>query len=180
MRIRLDRLGDEPFTWQETLKVDPADLDRPELLELGEIALTGRIRRIESGYWLEAEMTFEQILECMRCLVPVTVPTTVEVTSLVAIEGNGPPDGDAGRELDAEAVGVLSLREPVLDTETLLAEQLQLNIPMKPLCREDCAGLCATCGANQNDGACACEAAVDPRWAALAALQGEAGRKAGD
>jgi uncharacterized protein len=43
---------------------------------------------------------------------------------------------------------------------------------MKPLCREDCQGLCPVCGADKNTGACSCvESSPDPRWAALAALK---------
>jgi uncharacterized protein len=47
---------------------------------------------------------------------------------------------------------------------TLLAE------PMKPLCREDCAGLCSHCGSNLNQGACDCTKEIDPRLAVLASL----------
>ncbi len=51
-------------------------------------------------------------------------------------------------------------------------EQLELNIPMKPLCRPDCKGLCPTCGADRNETACSCEEpTADSRWAALAALK---------
>ncbi len=59
-----------------------------------------------------------------------------------------------------------------LETDPLLLEQLQLNVPMKPLCRPDCQGLCPTCGADRNEDACSCEErSADPRWAALAALK---------
>jgi uncharacterized protein len=61
--------------------------------------------------------------------------------------------------------------EEILETEPVLIEQLQLNIPMKPLCRPDCAGLCPTCGADLNQGACACAKPADPRWDRLAALR---------
>jgi len=47
---------------------------------------------------------------------------------------------------------------------TLLAE------PMKPLCRKDCAGLCAQCGKNLNTGACHCKKEIDPRLAVLTSL----------
>lgn len=47
---------------------------------------------------------------------------------------------------------------------TLLAE------PMKPLCREDCAGLCSHCGSNLNQGVCDCKKEIDPRLAVLASL----------
>jgi uncharacterized protein len=55
----------------------------------------------------------------------------------------------------------------------ILAEQVHLALPMKALCREDCRGLCARCGANLNRERCRCgPQAVDPRLAPLAALAG--------
>ena len=89
----------------------------------------------------------------------------------ILVDGHRHEAGE--RELDEDDLGVLHLEEEVLDTRPILLEQLQLNIPMKPLCRPDCQGLCPQCGADLNLGACGCgERQVDPRWAALAALKG--------
>lgn len=56
-----------------------------------------------------------------------------------------------------------------LDLREAVRELVLLDVPTTPLCRPDCAGLCPTCGANLNDGACGCAPApADPRWAALA------------
>ena len=58
------------------------------------------------------------------------------------------------------------------DGQRLLIEQIQLNVPMKPLCRVDCAGLCPRCGVNLNSGPCGCAGEqIDPRWKALEALR---------
>jgi uncharacterized protein len=46
-----------------------------------------------------------------------------------------------------------------------------LELPMAPLCRDDCAGLCPQCGANRNEGDCGCVAPRDPRWANLDVLR---------
>jgi hypothetical protein len=78
-----------------------------------------------------------------------------------------------------DGVGVLHLDEEVLDTEPLLVEQLHLAVPMKPVCRPDCKGLCPHCGADRNRGECDCrETDVDPRWAALAKLRQPGGNEA--
>ena len=59
----------------------------------------------------------------------------------------------------------------VLDVIELLREQFYLALPMKPLHREDCKGLCANCGTNLNDKTCNCEVRwEDPRLAGLKAL----------
>jgi uncharacterized protein len=58
-----------------------------------------------------------------------------------------------------------------VDLEVVAREAILLDLPLAPLCREECAGLCPTCGADLNDGACPCAPqAVDPRWSALGAL----------
>jgi uncharacterized protein len=81
---------------------------------------------------------------------------------------------EAGSEhaLHEQDLGELYIEEEVLETDPILIEQLQLNVPMKPLCRDDCKGLCSGCGADLNDGVCTCaESRVDARWASLAALK---------
>ncbi len=51
----------------------------------------------------------------------------------------------------------------------VLAEQVNLSLPMKVICRSDCRGLCPSCGANLNNEECRCEAQTgDPRMAQLA------------
>jgi uncharacterized protein len=64
----------------------------------------------------------------------------------------------------------------VLDLRDALREYLLIAEPLKPLCRPDCAGLCPTCGANLNDGACSCAPAVDKRWGALAGFEKNASK----
>jgi uncharacterized protein len=49
-----------------------------------------------------------------------------------------------------------------------------LDLPLAPLCRADCAGLCPECGVNRNLEQCSCDAPTDPRWDALRALSDEA------
>ena len=57
-------------------------------------------------------------------------------------------------------------------------EQIQLAIPMKPLCTEACLGLCPQCGANQNGEGCSCaDSPVDARWGVLAGIREELAKK---
>jgi len=74
-------------------------------------------------------------------------------------------------QLREEDLGVVEVEGEWLETEPLVAEQVLLQRPTHPLCREDCRGLCPRCGQNLNEGDCGCaEREVDPRWAPLAAL----------
>jgi uncharacterized protein len=79
-------------------------------------------------------------------------------------------------ELREEDVNVLEIPDETLDLDPILLEQLQLNIPMRALCRPECQGLCPVCGGNRNEAPCDCrQHDVDPRWAALAHLRGDDG-----
>lgn len=91
---------------------------------------------------------------CRRCLAPVDGPAEAEFRELFephAREGESYPlEGDR------------------IDLEPLAREALLLSLPLAPLCRPDCAGLCPTCGADLNLGPCPCPPEpADHRWAAL-------------
>ena len=66
---------------------------------------------------------------------------------------------------------VFEQNSPLLDLAAICWEELMLALPVTPLCRKDCKGLCAGCGVNLNEGMCACtEEEGDPRMAALRGL----------
>ena len=58
-----------------------------------------------------------------------------------------------------------------IDLAPLVHDAVFLELPLTPLCREDCRGLCVQCGIDLNDAACECQAPVDPRWAKLSELR---------
>jgi len=170
MKIRLDQV-DEPFDWQETLELSTAEVNRPEVVDLGEVECSGRIIPAAEGLLLRATLRYEQSLRCMRCLETVAVPVSTDLDLLIQIGGSEAAEEE--RALESQDLGMIFLERPQLDTRPILIEQIQLGVPMKPLCREDCAGLCASCGADLNQGPCGCREVTDPRWGALGALQQE-------
>ena len=166
MLIQLDQIGDEPFHWEESPSISVESLGRSELSGLGGISWSGRVVRDLAGYRLEARLSYEQTLTCTRCLEPVARPVEEEIELAIETGAAEPMLGE--HELSASDLRTLFLDGDELDTTPILMEQLQLNIPMKPLCREDCAGLCPQCGADRNRAPCSCaESDVDPRWQAL-------------
>lgn len=63
-------------------------------------------------------------------------------------------------------------RNEQLDLSAVVSEQIVLEVPMKPICREECQGLCNQCGSDLNERRCSCQVAVvDPRLAALADMK---------
>jgi uncharacterized protein len=176
MRIWLDQVREEPFSWAETEKVATAELDRPELEELGPVAWRGQVIYVDPGFLFRAHLSYEQTLNCNRCLQPIHDPVRSDVELMIEIErpGSRGAGGHGGgeHELKDEDLGTMYVEGEILETRPILIEQLQLNIPMKPLCRPDCKGLCPVCGIDRNTGTCTCEEKTgDPRWAALASLK---------
>ena len=80
--------------------------------------------------------------------------------------------GESEAEIAQDDLETSYYTDDQIDLNELLREQFYLALPMKPLCREDCRGLCPQCGTNLNSGECSCAPAwEDPRLAALKALQ---------
>lgn len=170
MQIWLDQVREEPFNWEETKSIAPETLGQPELTALSPVTWKGQVVFADPGYYLRARLSYEQTLSCDRCLKPIVEPVESDIELLILVER---APGVAGEhELDERDLGILHLKGEVLETDPILVEQLQLNIPMKPLCRPDCKGLCPQCGTDRNETDCSCEEqTVDSRWAALAALK---------
>jgi uncharacterized protein len=167
MKIRLDSARVEPFQWQETLELSPAELGLEGELELSPVAVSGSLAPAPPAFLLRAQARYRQTVSCDRCLTPVgedvALPIELVVEELEAARG----------EEEDEQPGQLVV-EDVIDTRPIVVEQVQLNLPTRPLCRPDCAGLCPRCGRNRNDGPCGCsEPEGDPRWGALAALKND-------
>lgn len=115
----------------------------------------------EKKVLLEGSSAVILAVPCDRCLSEVMVSIPVSV----------------GKELDfsmTEEERTESLDETSyisgydLDTDRLVYDEILIGFPMKVLCREDCRGICAVCGANLNEGECGCDRTVpDPRMAVI-------------
>jgi uncharacterized metal-binding protein YceD (DUF177 family) len=170
MIIRLDQISDEPYRWRERREVPVERLDRVQLVALGEVSWAGAITPTPTGHLFSARLEYLQTLSCPRCLKPSSMKVETDIELLILPQYRESMPGD--RALEEADLSVLFVEDENLDTEPILMEQLQLNVPMRRLCREDCAGLCPVCGTDRNFQNCSCgEKEVDPRWAALAKLR---------
>jgi uncharacterized protein len=109
-------------------------------------------------------------LSCGRCLEPFRMPFegAIDVRYLPASELSKEEE----REVAEDDLDTSYYRDDQIDVNELLREQFYLALPMKPLCRDDCAGLCSQCGTNLNTGTCRCAPQwEDPRLAPLKGLK---------
>ena len=101
-------------------------------------------------------------LQCSRCLEPFVLPVDREFDLRYLPAGAAEPelDEDEETEVEDDDVAVTFYRDEVIDLNDLLREQFYLALPMKPLCKDDCQGICPQCGTNRNIAACDC----NPQW----------------
>ena len=111
-------------------------------------------------------------LACGRCLelYEIRVDSPVDLLFL-------PKPGNSGQaefEMSAEDLSTAFYSDDELDIGQLIGEQLRLEVPMKPLCRAECEGLCPVCGKNKNTSRCSCQNSWhDPRFDGLRAWLAE-------
>jgi uncharacterized protein len=137
---------------------------------------------ILGGIEVAAEIQAPWEGECRRCLRPLTGELHCQVRELYrSREGAHRPGygaaghgaaghGAAGGALDPDE-DTYPLEGDHLDLQPLVRDALLLELPLAPLCCEDCRGLCPECGADLNTGPCDCRPAGDPRWGSLDVLR---------
>jgi uncharacterized protein len=108
--------------------------------------------------------------DCGRCLEPFAVRVDAPFDLMfLPVSANA---GAGDREITDGDVGVSVYEKDIIDLGDVMREQFYLALPMKPLCRKDCQGLCPVCGVNKNRETCTCQAEwVDPRMEQLRKLR---------
>jgi uncharacterized protein len=135
------------------------------------VSLSFDISRQEAGrYRLAGHLTGEIEQTCSRCLVPFTAPIAADFDLRYVPRTENVGEGE--REVEEDDLATSFYENEQIDLGQLIAEQLHLALPMKPLCTEACKGLCPQCGTNLNVAACSCDLTwQDPRLAALNKLR---------
>ena len=107
-------------------------------------------------------------LSCIRCLCPFTCPLDI----IIEEEFFPTRDVVSGVSLHSpEEPGSFLIDEHhILDLTEAIRQYAVLSVPMKPLCHEDCAGICPICGHNRNIEPCDCPPEMDAQWAELREL----------
>lgn len=127
-----------------------------------ELTLDLRLESVVEGVLVSGTVSGPVVGECSRCLDPIQDTVEVEVVELFAY-----PDSATSETTDQDEVSRLT--GDTIDLEPLVRDGVVLALPVAPLCREDCAGLCVDCGQRWEDLPAEHQhATVDPRWAALA------------
>ena len=113
------------------------------------------VQRRGRDVFLEGEAHTTLSFECSRCLERFRYPVDITVRQMLR------PEEDRGIEakeieLNPEDLEFGCYRGDTIPLESVIEEHLLLALPMQPLCRKDCKGLCPSCGANRNQEDCSC------------------------
>ena len=153
LRIDLTHADTEPLDFSERPVIPPA-AGGEDVVSVDPVELSGHVERSDRGFLLEGRVAGHARLRCGRCLTEFDF-SFAEPVELHLLPAAAAPQDDEKR-LGRGDLEVRFFAEPVVDLTELAAEQFGLVVPMKPLCAEGCRGICPTCGANLNLGACSC------------------------
>jgi uncharacterized protein len=122
----------------------------------GGLTLRGRLERTgdSDSYLLRGDLRGALVMSCARCLEPAVVPLDVPVT-VSYVE----TDEDAAEDEVSEDDGgdVLTFSGGQIDLGPEIRDEILLAVPIGPVCKPDCAGMCFICGGNRNLVSCDCE-----------------------
>ena len=149
----------------------PEQFGREEDFRVAEpISLEFDIFKDKEQFRLVGTLKTSLELPCSRCLEPFTLH--VDQRFDLRYQPHALNTGEGEREVEEDDLTTAFYDNDEIDLGQLMREQFYLALPMKPLCSDDCKGLCPVCGTNLNRGACECKRGWDdPRLAALKQLK---------
>lgn len=123
--------------------------------------------RTDKGIWVSALLDSTVPATCSRCLAECEQSLHMNVEEEFLLQFDVITGAKMEKPHDAIEYFFISTNNS-LDLTEAARQYTELAIPMNPLCREDCAGICLECGVNLNDALCTCDKApLDNRWSAL-------------
>jgi uncharacterized metal-binding protein YceD (DUF177 family) len=137
---------------------EPADAYRDSLSVpvLGTIDVRAVVDKIQLQLLVRADVEADMQLTCARCLEPFEGPVAGRFEALfVPLRMDHVADSLAHR-IERESERIEYYAAGLVELGDLAVEALELAVPIKPLCRGNCKGLCPSCGRNWNEGPCGC------------------------
>ena len=173
MLLDLEKVPVDGQAVDRAVNLPAAVSDGKEFRLAGPVSVKGRISRTdEDAFNLSGCLVAELELACVRCLATFEASISEDLDLLFLPQAdNVAPGGEDDRGLRGDELLVSFYRDDQIDLSHMAWEQVVLALPMKPLCKSECKGLCPECGVNRNSSSCSCvRDDTDPRWQALKGL----------
>lgn len=126
-----------------SVPLETDSFEKGYVYSIKKITLDLNIKKIESNFFIRGILEEEMELICSRCLEPFYYSEKIEIYHRLQEE----------EDLEADTFQIVN---EIFKPYEMVRELIDLNLPMKPLCKESCKGLCVHCGANLNNEGCDC------------------------
>jgi uncharacterized protein len=160
LRLNVGFLLKEGIGYNRDFPFDEPLVALDEDLTVADLHGTVNLTRTPQGLYAQGLLRATVAQTCARCLTDLNQPVSSRLGELYHYPPeSAPPDS------------LVVSDDHHIDLTPVVREEFILSIPLQPLCRPDCKGLCPQCGADWNEGPCDCPPDdIDPRWAGLAGL----------
>jgi uncharacterized protein len=149
LKINVGFLHNEPIGSYRDIHFEFPELTFPPDLVVNEFNGVAHISRTPQGLMVEGTFKAALPLECVRCLEPYVQSLQIEFVEMYAY-----------KTFDFTESGLYVPEDGNIDLGPVIREYLVLEVPLKPLCKPDCLGLCTVCGENLNLATCEHQARI--------------------
>jgi uncharacterized protein len=143
LRLNVGFLVNQPIGTNREFHFEFPSIHLQPDLDLTDFAGMAKISRTPQGLLVQGQFEARVIAECVRCLTEFDQPLNMDFSELYAFSSRTVSES-----------GLILPEDAHIDLEPLVREYLLIEIPISPLCRPDCKGLCAVCGADLNQEMC--------------------------
>lgn len=140
LRFNVGFLLNQPIGYSRDIHFEYPKVSLKPDLELTDFVGVARVSRTPQGIFVQGEFQGNTPAECVRCLTDFTQPLKASFEELYAFDKRSVTES-----------GLLLPEDANIDLEPIVREYLLIEMPISPICREDCKGLCSICGVNLNE-----------------------------
>jgi uncharacterized protein len=161
LQVSISKIPTEGLEVDEAVNGEILAIDPDELSTAKDGRFKAHVERSDGGsLHVRGHLNLKTSGPCARCLAdtPLDIDQEMDLFFLPESEALSAYDDEEGAELQDRDLVVTFYKGDVLDLRAMVREQVLLAQPMKRLCREDCQGVCPTCGADRNTTRCPCPA----------------------
>lgn len=154
MKINVHAVPDAGLELADDISTEELGLDTDEIEVVGTCHLSVRVRKLGAGFQVTGQARVTVAQECARCLEP--IERTIEPTFDMVYEKAGSAHMRTEEQIRQGDLGITFFNDSEIDLGPEAKQAVRLALPLKPLCRQDCRGLCPSCGTNLDTGECEC------------------------
>ncbi len=159
MKIRTDQIAEEAERIEVNIEPSEIRLGVPCYRLNDPLVFSGTVIKSEDDIYIEGKLQGAIESECSRCLTSFKMPLDLEVNVVYVPEREVSEEEGADIE---EGANTFYYSGDTVDLRQEIQDLVLVSLPIKPVCRPECKGLCSQCGADLNEGPCGCEQRTGP------------------